>query len=254
MRKIAFLAGGFGPLSPELERRHQFLMGAATSGTAIDMYGGLGSIESRKGKYSPPEDEKRETIESVYDEYMSIPKTLKIIIEAEQEGYDAVITSCGNDPGYDALREAVKIPVIGPGSSGMHICSFIGHRFSRLVTHRPGRQKLIRFAHENSNGLMKWVSSRSIGMTVNEVRDFPEKAYESCLNQGRLAIEEDVSDALTWSCSSLSFIEDLDRKLMADLGIPIVNPVKAAVRLAELCIDFGIAQSKLTYPPPKNMR
>ena len=86
MRKIAFLAGGFGSLSSELERRHQFLMNAATSGTVIDMYGGLGSMGSRTGKYSPRKDGKRETIESVYDEYMSIPKTLKILIEAEQEG------------------------------------------------------------------------------------------------------------------------------------------------------------------------
>jgi allantoin racemase len=254
MRKIAFLSGGFGPLSPVLEKRHQFLIAAATEGTVIDMYGGLGSMESREGEYSPPKDEKRHTIESIYDEYMSVPETLRILIEAEQEGYDSVITSCGNDPGYDALLEAVKIPVIGPGSASMHICSFIGHRFTRLVTHRPGRQKLVRFAHENPNGLMKWVSSRSIRMTVGEARDYPEKAFESCLAQGRLAIEDDVADALTWSCSSLSFIEGLDTRLMEELGIPVVNPIKAAVRFAEYCVDFGIAQSKITYPLPKHMR
>ena len=117
MRKIAFLSGGFGPLSPVLEKRHQFLMAAATEGTEIDMYGGLGSMESRAGEYVPPKDEIRYTIESIYDEYMSVPETLRTLIEAEQEGYDAVITSCGNDPGYDALLEAVKIPVIGPGFS-----------------------------------------------------------------------------------------------------------------------------------------
>ena len=254
MRKIAFLSGGFGPLSPVLEKRHRFLMAAATEGTVIDMYGGLGSMESRVGEYVPPQEEKRHTIESIYDEYLSVPHTLKILMEAEQEGYDAVITSCGNDPGYDAMLEAVKIPVIGPGSASMHICSFIGHRFTRLVTHRPGRQKLVRFAHENQNGLMKWVSSRSIGMTVGEARDYPERAFESCLAQGRLAIEDDVADALTWSCSSLSFIEGLDSRLMEELGIPVVNPIKAAVRFAEYCVDFGIAQSKITYPLPKHLR
>ena len=83
---------------------------------------------------------------------------------------------------------------------------------------------------------------------------FPGKSVRVvCLKQGRLAIEEDVSDALTWSCSSLSFIEGLDRKLMEELRIPVVNPIKAAVRIAELCIDFGITQSKLTYPAPNNL-
>jgi len=254
MRKIAFLAGGHGPLSPELKRRHQILMSAATPGTQIDMYGGKGSMENRDGEYKLPVKERLGSIESTYDEFLAVPRIAKITIEAEQEGYNAVITSCGNDPGLEALREAVKIPVIGPGSAGMHVCSLISHRFCRLVTHRPGRQKLGRYSFENYNGLLKWVSCRSIGMTVPEVRDKPEKVYESCVRQGKLAIEEDGADAITWSCSSMSFTEGLDKRLMEALEVPVVNPIKAAVRMAELCIDFGLIHSKLTYPTPNSLR
>ena len=251
MRKIAFLAGGYGPLSPEAERRHKILMSAATSGTQIDMYGGKGSIESRVGKYVPPTDGKRTSIESIYDEYLAVPHELKIAIEAEQEGYDAIILSCGNDPGIDALREAVSIPVIGQGNSSMHICSLTSHRFSRLLTHRVGRQRLHRLCYENYNGLMKWVSSRDIGMTVLEVRDNPVKTIEAAVKHGKLAINEDGADALTWSCGSMSFTPGLAQRLMEELKVPVVNPIEAAVRMAEYAVDFKIKHSKLGYPTPK---
>jgi allantoin racemase len=253
MRKIAFLSGGYGPLSPEHKRRHKILLSAANPGTKIDMYGGKGSMETRVGEYKAPEKKGRHSIESVYDEYLSVPSSVKKSIEAEQEGYDAIITSCGNDPGLDVHREAVKIPVIGPGISGMHICSLIGHRFCRLATHRLGRHRVGLLPFEAHNGLMKWVSTRDIGMTVLEVRDNQEKLVEACIKQGRLAIKEDHVDALTWSCSSMSFTPNLEQLLMEALKIPVVNPMKSAVRLAELCIDFGLAQSKLTYPTPKSL-
>jgi hypothetical protein len=40
MRKIAFIGGGMGPLSPEHERRQQILRDVASPGTQVDMYGG----------------------------------------------------------------------------------------------------------------------------------------------------------------------------------------------------------------------
>ena len=67
-------------------------------------------METRKGEWKDT-GRTRSSIESSYDEYMAIPTYLEYTIDAEEEGYDAVILSCGSDPGLDALREAVKIPV-----------------------------------------------------------------------------------------------------------------------------------------------
>jgi allantoin racemase len=97
---------------------------------------------------------------------------------------------------------------------------------------------------------MKWVSSRSIGLSVLELRIDPEKTFEACLKQCKIAIEEDQADAITWSCSGLSVMDGLDDRLMEELEIPVINPWKAGVRLAEMCIDFGWKHSKLTYPSP----
>ncbi len=137
MRKIAFIAGGHGPLSPELKRRLSILQAAASQGTQIDMYGGKGSIESRKGEYKGTG--KFEAIESEYDLAYVFPGEAKTVVEAEEEGYDAAILACGGDPGLFAIREAVSIPVVAPGTTARHVCSLICHKFTLLTTGRPAR-------------------------------------------------------------------------------------------------------------------
>lgn len=43
------------------------------------------------------------------------PEILGKIKEAEQDGIDAVVIDCMADPGMEAGRNLVSIPVIGPG-------------------------------------------------------------------------------------------------------------------------------------------
>jgi len=64
MRKIAYISGGLGPLSSSMERVQKFLRSAASPGTAIDLYSGMGSLESRVGTYEP---HPRHPLESEYD-------------------------------------------------------------------------------------------------------------------------------------------------------------------------------------------
>jgi allantoin racemase len=85
------------------------------------------------------------------------------------------------------------------------------------------------------------------------VRDKPKETFEACIKHGRLAIEEDAVDAITYSCMSMAFL-DIDGVLSEKLEIPIVNPGKAAVKMAELCIDLNLTHSKLSYPSPRRIR
>jgi allantoin racemase len=248
MRKIAFIAGGHGPLSPELKRRLSILQAAASQGTQIDMYGGKGSIESRKGEYKGTG--KFEAIESEYDLAYVFPGEAKTVVEAEEEGYDAAILACGGDPGLFAIREAVSIPVVAPGTTARHVCSLICHKFTLLTTGRPGPVRML-LEHEQPNGLGRWISTRSIGLGVREVRDKPEETLRATLREAKAAMAEEGSDAFTYGCMSMAFLE-MEKKLENELGVPFVNPAKVAVRMAEMCVDFGIRHSKITFPMQKN--
>ncbi len=73
------------------------------------------------------------SIESMYEEYLSIPASVRRAVELEQEGWDAIILGCYGDPGLDAFRELLSIPVIGPGEATALMAASLGHRFSVIT-------------------------------------------------------------------------------------------------------------------------
>jgi len=70
------------------------------------------------------------SIESRYEAALAAPDVVRKAIEAEKDGMDAVVSNCMDDPGVEAAREMVSIPVIGPAQTSMHIATMLGHRFS----------------------------------------------------------------------------------------------------------------------------
>ena len=70
------------------------------------------------------------------EEYQSIPGTIARAVQAQQAGYDGILLGCYADPGIDALREMLTIPVAGPFESSAATALTLGHRFS-IVTATP---------------------------------------------------------------------------------------------------------------------
>jgi len=55
------------------------------------------------------------SIESYYDDSLAAPFVVQKILDAEKKGFNAMIINCFMDPGLDAAREVVSIPVVGAG-------------------------------------------------------------------------------------------------------------------------------------------
>src|SRR5215212_9654199 len=70
------------------------------------------------------------SIESMWEEYLSVPPLMELAVELEREGFDAIVPGCFGDPGLDGVRELVSIPVVGPGASSMLVAANLGHRFA----------------------------------------------------------------------------------------------------------------------------
>jgi allantoin racemase len=242
MRKIAFLmaSASTGRLSGELARREKVLRSIASPDTQIDVFG----LEE------DPEKSHLGTIQSAYEASLSTVEDLEAAVAAEKAGYQAVIIPCGGDPGVAPLREVLSIPVIPPGSAAKHLCSMLGPRFSVLTTGKgaPTRTEV----HER-DGLMKLISIHPVGLTVPEVRAKPEEAFKALVREGRRAVEEYGACSVTFGCMSMGFLM-IDEGLTEEIGVPAVNPVKAAVKTAEVLIDLGITHSKRAYPVPPSLR
>jgi len=233
LERVLYIVPGVGLSRDELNRRKQILNALAKNRLQVDVKA------VKEGPLS---------IESYYDEFLSVPPTLQLAKEAEEEGYSATILGCFGDPGIEAMREVLQIPVIGPGESSLHTAAMLGQRFSILSILRNIIDPLRTMARKQ--GLTeKLVSVRVIDKPVLSVGEDVEATKRALLDAGRAAIQEDEADTLVLGCMSeafLGFAEDLQKRL----DVPVVNPVAVSVKMAELFLDAHLSHSKKAYPTP----
>lgn len=120
--RIAYVVPGpmsKGPMGlKEMRRREALLNSWAFAGTTVSV------IDVAEGPVS---------IESAYEEALSVPATIELIMRCEREGFDAAIIGCFGDPGLEAARELTAMPVIGPCESSLLLAASLGHKFSVLT-------------------------------------------------------------------------------------------------------------------------
>jgi len=194
-----------------------------------------------------------ETIEGVFDEAFAVPDTISKIMQAEQEGCDAVVIDCMGDPGLAAAREAVSIPVLGPAQSAMHLASMLGYKFSVVTVLRrlhPLIDELARVYGVSSN----MASIRSIEIPVIELEDDPKRLSQALVEQSVLAVQKDEADVIILGCTGIhGLAEEIQKglKVAGIEGIPVVDPVAAAIAVAKALLQCKLTHSKYAYENPR---
>ena len=226
-----------GPMDPqEMERRGGLLRSWAAPGT---------EVEIRAVSEGPA------SIESTYEEYLSIPATAKLIHELQEEGFQAAILGCAGDPGLDAMREiTTSMLVVGPAQAGYLTAAMLAHRFSVLTV----LESIIPSCYElgyRAGVLDKLASVRSIEVAVLDLADDKEATLEKVIGVGRQAIEDDGAEALFFGCMSMGFL-NVAEEVEKALGVPVVNPSKVSLKMAEALVGSGLCHSKRAFrTPPK---
>ncbi|MFC2165369.1 aspartate/glutamate racemase family protein [Acidobacteriota bacterium] len=219
----------------ELERRKGFLQERAGKDVLIDI------TDVEHGPSS---------IESAYEEYLSIPETVKKVVQAEKEGFDGAIVGCYGDPGIDAMREMVKIPVVGPGETSMLVASMLGHRFSIITVMDsvvPSLEKLARIVGVDG----KLASVRAANIPVLDLKKDIETTKRRMIAESEKAMADDRADVIILGCMSMAFMGVSD-EMQETLGIPVVNPAVVSLKVLESLITSHLTHSKKAYPvPPK---
>jgi allantoin racemase len=218
------------------EERRRYLQEAASPGVTVETLGDFAPSWPRP-----------EVVESLYDEALLAPWTVEMCVEAERRGFDAVVTGCAGDPGVEAARELVRIPVIGPGQAGLYAAAMLGDRFAVLSplesTVRPTRALVRHYGLAE-----KCAAVRSVDCGVMELRAGRHETFEKVLAVARRCLAEDGADTLVLACASLS--HRFGDALAAALPVPVVNVLRASVRLAEFLVGSRLAHSKVAYPTP----
>jgi len=190
-----------------------------------------------------------ESIESHYDEALSVPGVLRAIERGERDGVDGYVIACFGDPGLDAAREIAAGPVIGIAEAAMHTASHLGTGFSVVTTlartigqaahlaERYGMQRFCRGIHACEIPVLDLDTDPNARKIITE----------AC----REAIESDHSDAIVLGCAGMA---DMCGEISAELGVPVVDGVSAATLTVQSLVAMGLRTSKrgeYATPPVK---
>jgi allantoin racemase len=132
------------------------------------------------------------------------------------------------------------LPVVGIQDAAMHLAAQLGYRFSVLTTlaHRaPLRERAALLA-----GLDRRLAScRPLDLPVLETVVNREQVVRRIVTVGRQAIEEDGAEVLVLGCAGLG---DLAIRASSELGVPVIDPNAAALKLCETLVDLHLAHSR----------
>jgi allantoin racemase len=191
------------------------------------------------------------SVESAYDEALAAPEVIARVREAEEEGMDAVIINCFGDPGLDAAREVVSIPVLGPCEASMHVAAMLGHKFSVITVLERLVPELELHAQKYGVGC-KLASARSVDLPVLDLEKGREQFVGRMVEKAVEAIEEDGAHVIVLGCTGLAGLDAQVKDGLRDKGyeVPVIDPASIALKVAEALIDSKLAHSKRTYPYP----
>lgn len=196
------------------------------------------------------------SIESELDEALAVPDTVLKIVEAERDGVDATVIDCMGDPGLRPAREMVSIPVLGPAETSMHLAAMLGHKFSVVTV-----LERLRPQFENEAKIYgvaeKLASVRAVDIPVLELEQDREHLVSALVQESVRAVEEDGADVIIFGCTGMLGCAQAVEQGLRDLGydgVPVIDPVPAAIKVAGALVDLQLTQSKRTYPAPPTKR
>jgi allantoin racemase len=121
----------------------------------------------------------------------------------------------------------------------------IAHRFSIITMPRRTMEQSDRVLR--SVGLEHRCTVRAVDVPVTEVEHGSAHLLEIFAENARAAIEEDGAEAIILGCAGLT---ELVAPLQDLIGVPVIDGVCAAVKLAEALVAQGLSSSRIaTYAP-----
>ncbi|TRA87455.1 aspartate/glutamate racemase family protein [Rhizobium rhizogenes] len=193
------------------------------------------------------------SIEGGADEALAVPGMLEEIRKGERLGVDAYVIACFDDPGLHAAREVARGPVIGICQAGIQVAMTISRRFS-IITTLPRSIPIIEDLVDSYGAQRHCRRVRAINLPVLGLEEDPLAAEAMLIREIEAAKKEDAAEAIILGCAGMSALCD---KLREATGVPVIDGVTAAVKLAEALVGAGYVTSKVNaydYPRAKETK
>jgi allantoin racemase len=190
------------------------------------------------------------SIEGGADEAMAAPGMLEEIRKGERLGIEAYVIACFDDPGLHAAREVARGPVIGICQAAIQVAMTISRRFS-IITTLPRSIPIIEDLVSDYGADRHCRKVRAINLPVLGLEEDPTMAEQLLIREIETAKQQDRAEAIILGCAGMSALCD---RLREATGVPVIDGVTAAIKMAEALVGAGYVTSKVNaydYPRVK---
>ena len=241
--RIMFLNHSFKHHSTELEAHiRELLKSYASPGTTFE----LAYPEDLGGGEVLTLLEERKALSGLHH-ILETPALVKKAVEAERLGFDAVMQSNTFDPGVEASRLAVRIPVIGLLRASLHFAASICDRLGLIVpleTHMPHTMRLVQ-----TYGMTPFVCGiKTVGLyDAGDLSGYHDIVLERTVAIGRELVQQGAQAIIPLGGKIYPYVVTPE-ELEPQIGVPIVNTKAVGVSYAELMVRSKISHSQKAYP------
>jgi len=230
MIRVAFVIGDY----PPEERRKREEVAKSYSTAEVDV--GILSVKpSPFGGLTPAEIQ------------LVAPYFHAAYLQAEREGYDAVVPLGALDLGVDGGRSLVDIPVVGPCEAMFHIAAQLGDRFGVICYHESAIPRQI--TQTRYYGMEPWIAGRrASGFKLKDIGANRDAMVKNFLSAARSLIDEDGADVIIVHGITQCPVHMKPDWLAGELGVPVVEGIGAPIRMAAMLAGLGLRHSRKRWP------
>ena len=178
------------------------------------------------------------SIETYYDEAMAIPEVLRIARE-HKDTCDGIMIDCFQDPGVNAVRELVDIPVLGPAETSMSVANLLAPKFS-VVSVLKNSGPMIELQAQKLGFRSRLAAAVGVEIPVLGLEKDREKSIEEIARAAKWTIEEWGAEIVVLGCTGMaSFAAEIQTKL----PVPLIEPATTTLKMLELLVELGLRHS-----------
>ncbi|MFT4267506.1 MAG: aspartate/glutamate racemase family protein [Xenophilus sp.] len=188
-------------------------------------------------------------IETRFEAMLGAHAVAEMAVEQAQ-AHDAVVVAAFGDPGVDALRELLQVPVVGLTEAALATAGLLGRRVS-IIAISQRIQAWYRERVDECGFGRRLASIRALKQPLSGPGTVQQEYGEALVALAERAVLEDGADVLILAGAPLA---GLARQVSDRLPVPVVDGVSAAVRQAELLADMRpppARQGSFRTPPRK---
>ncbi|MFE3001955.1 aspartate/glutamate racemase family protein [Nocardia sp. NPDC059246] len=188
-----------------------------------------------------------ESVEGNFESYLAAVGVMDAVVNYP-EPFDAVVQAGYGEHGREGLQELLDVPVVDITEAAAMTAMLLGHAYS-VVTTLDRAVPMIVDRLKLAGLDARCASVRASGLPVLALEEDPAAAVVAVVDQAERAVREDGAEVICLGCGGMA---GLDRRIAERCGVPVVDGVSAAVKLAESLVALGLSTSKVrTFAAPR---